>query len=525
MNKSAMALALALLSYAAQGCHKGSARAAQSRALPIAPAPQRSSALVPYQPAGWRMAPFEELERTTLWIGHIVIRHQQSDASLFRGGDWRPDDPNPPRSPAEAQALAEKIAAEAAAAPEQFEQLARLHSDDALSRNDGGMLGGVRASHLVATDFLDPLAVLKVGEISRPFVTPFGVHILKRYPPPPEEQVAGERIVIAYRGVFGGATNTQRSHLEAQALASKIAAEARKSPQTFKALVERYSENADRSRQGDMGVYSTRDPGDWPAEILHLAQLEVGQVTGPLDSPVGFQILKRVPVIPHTEYAMTSIKVPLGQGLGNAQMGDNPGGPEVAQQQALETAEALRLALVADPGRFKEFQDKYCCDRIQRWTDGRGDLELTRFVDALSLGQIAKEPVFYGGDLLLVKRLDPRQLPPEKPRLSEVPNPSEPNYEALLKYNADGRKVAPASRELVEKVKESKAFSAETTRTIAKALGNLAAETEHADDHAAVGAAVRATLVALERDLGAERYNAFKDFGRAWIRAHLMPSL
>lgn len=459
---------------------------------------------------------FNDLDRTTLWIGHIVIRHQDSDPRLFRGGDWRPDEPKA-RSVAEARALAERIAAKVAVAPQQFEQLARTYSDDAVSRGDGGMLGGVRASQLVHIDFLDALATLKVGEVSRPFATPFGIHIIKRYPPPADAQVAGERIVIRYRGVFGEGPPSPRSRAEALALAQDLATQARRSPGTFRALVERHSEGADRGRHGDLGVYSTKDPGEWPVEIFHLAQLAVGQVAGPLDSRIGFEVLKRVPVVPHTEYVMTAITL-------SPDATTNPGDAEAARAKAFQTAEEVRRVLTAAPGRFEEFQRIHCCEQIHRWTDGRGDPGLSRLLDGLSFGEIAGAPFLYGGEYLLVKRLDPRRVPPEEPRHTELPNPDEPDYEGLLKYNADGRQVAAASRALVEKIQASGGFTPDASRAIANALGNLASQVEHSGDHALVRTSIRTTLATLESELGPDRYNSFKSFGREWITRQMMPS-
>jgi len=523
----ALALVLVWCGNSLQGCKRNPSIDGQSGAVstqaPKSPeAPKAETAGLPsYPPASWRLALFEDLQRTTLWVGHIVVRHRGSDPTLFRGGDWRPDAPAPARTPAEARAIAEGIAAKLAVAPDQFEELARAHSDDILTREAGGRLGGIRASDLVTTDFLDALATLKVGDVSRPFETPYGIHILKRYAPPREEQVAGRRIVIGYRGAFSGGPNSQRSHDEALALATKIANEARQNPQSFESLVEKYSENADRSRQGQMGVYSTLDPGDWPGEIDQLARLAVGQVTGPVDGRVGFEILMRVPVVPQKAYAMTSIKVPIV----NGPLGEDPAELEAARLKALETVGTVRLALEEHPDRLKEFQDAYCCDRVQRWVEGRGQPELTQLLDSLAFGEIAKEPIQLGGDLLLVKRLDPTRLPPEKPRLTELPLPSEPDYKALLQYNSEGLKVAAASRGLVETIRGSGGLAPETAPIVAKALEQLAARTEQLPaDRGAVRAAVYATLASLERDLGADGFAAFMAFGRAWIKGQLMPT-
>ena len=467
-----------------------------------------------YPPGRWRLALFEELDSTTLWIGHIAIRYDQSSLDSFRPMSWRPDPPNPKRSVAEALALAEKVAGRAAAAPDTFEQLARQYSEDIVTRDDGGMLGGVRASQLSGSGFLDVLAVLKPGEVSKPFRTPYGFHILKRYPPPEEAEVAGERIVIGYQGVVGLANESGRSRDEALQLARAVADKAKKEKQDFRMLVDSYSESFDRDAHGDMGVYSTRDPEYFPREIHRLAGIEIGEVTGPMDSRFGFEILKRVPVQSRAEYAMTAIALPFEL---------RPDLREASMAQALEQAAAVLGELDRKPERFEELQQIHCCKKIRRWTDGRGDIVLSRALEALSVGEIAGKPLLYGSAYWVIKRLDPSRLPPEKPRLYELPNPSEPDYEGLLKYNS-GNQIARAARLLAEAIQKSAEFSPKVIESIGATLGDLAAKLEqNPDDGAAVQSNVYAALAALEKQLSAEQFSRFKSFGRQWAIRIMMP--
>ena len=202
-----------------------------------------------------------------------------------------------------------RVSAELIRDPGAFERVAKERSEDVISRDAGGMLGGVRASQLANCDFLDVLATLKPGEISRPFQTPYGFHILKRYPPPPARQVTGERIVIGYTGAFGLVETSPRSREDALTLANEVAAQAKEMPGRFHELVERYSESEDRREHGDFGTYSTRDPAYLPVEVQRLSALMPGEVSGPVESRFGFEILKRVPNKRRRDYAMTAIEV------------------------------------------------------------------------------------------------------------------------------------------------------------------------------------------------------------------------
>lgn len=466
-----------------------------------------------YPPARWRLATFEQLGHATVWLGHIAIRHRDSQVEAFRPPGWRPDSPNPQRSAAAALELALKLRAQLAGAPADFEQLAREYSDDVVSKDEGGRLGGVRANQL-ADELLDAYAALKPGEISQPFRTPYGFHLLKRYAQPAEEQVAGERIVIGYQGVFGLLGESQRSRAQALDLANEVSAQAKRNPETFRDLVARYSENVDRVRHGDLGVYSTRDPGRWPSEVQRLAAIETGQVTGPLDSRAGFEILKRVPVVPKTEYAMAAIEL----------MSDNPGGYDAVMAETRKMAEDVLRALEADPNRFQEFQQRYCCDRIQRWTEGRGELELSAALDQLSVGELSRSPVRFGAGHLVIRRLDPSSLPPEPAPLAELPSPTDPDYAALATSN-DGTQLAAATRAFLNAAQKSSAFSPESMKTIAETLGRVATELEHEkDDRVAARDTVYSTFVSLERELDAEHFAQLKAFGRRWIISQIMPS-
>jgi hypothetical protein len=518
MRDTAFILFLAFLLCAQLACGKRQGDAKLTRSVAPSVASAKADGLDPlgyeYPKARWRLAMFEELDRATIWLGHIAIRHRFSQPDGFRVLSWRPDSPNPDRSVVEALALAEEVARLAANDPNDFERLARQYSEDIVSNADGGSLGGVRASQLQGFDFLDALVTLRPGEVSKAFRTPYGFHILKRYAPPPEQQLAGERIVIGYQGVFGPAGETGRTRAEAERLARKIGVQATQNAREFRALADRYTESAERLQHGDFGVYSTLDPAYLPIEVYRLSRLAVGEVTGPHDSCFGFEILKRVPVAPREAYAMAAIELPF-DGSRN--------GRDASLATARTKAEQVHHELGRSPERFEELQRSHRSERIERWTRGRGDPELTQALDALSFGGIAPKPLLYGNAYVVLKRLDPRALPPEEPRLAEIPLPSEPNYAELLKYN-DGAQVADAARSLVRAVERSKLPPA-VTRRIAQTLHELAATLEREPyDRSGVRAAIEAALTVLESRLSADDFALFESFARRWAIQQVMPA-
>lgn len=519
-----------LLIGAVTGCGKrstevaGAARGATtpaSRPSGLAAPPGKASAgtepprVFPYPPARWRLVSFEELDRATLWVGQIAIRHEDSRSEGLRAASWQPDGPNPSRTPAAALALADELHARLLRAPDEFEALARKHSDDVETKELGGYMGGVRASQLAATDFLDVLAALKPGEVSKPFQTPYGVHIIKRYAPPAPEQVAGERIVIGYEGVFGLAREAQRSRAQALALAQEVAARARENPAGFPGLVAQYSDNVDRSIHGEMGVYSTRDPGYLPLEVDGLSRTKVGEIYGPLDGRQGFQILRRVPVVPQKEYAMTAIEVVLDSRL-----------PDEATALTQARAELVKIQqiLAADPTQFQELQRLHHSETARRWSYAQGDLGLTLELDKLSIGQIAREPVRFGRALVLLKRLDPKDLPPAPARLTELPNPSDPDYDALIGYN-NSTQLAAAARAFVGELRaKSAGLEPKAVDVVATTLDRLSSYLDqNAADSASARTTIHAAFASLERELDADAYRKLLDAGRNWVIRQMMP--
>ena len=148
---------------------------------------------------------------------------------------------------------------------------------------------------------------------------------------------------------------------------------------------------------------------------------------------------------------------------------------------------------------------------------------MSRALEELSLGEIAPKPILYENAYLLVKRLDPSTLPPEKPRLTELPNPSEPDYEALMKFNS-GTKIAGAARAFIKEVETSAKFTPTATQFIAETLGRLATSLEmYPDDHTAVRKTVYTTMTMLETKLDADQFSRFKSFGRKWAVRQMMP--
>lgn len=356
-------------------------------------AEERARLLAPYAQGAWRRSNPEALREVLLWFSHILVRHRDVSARAvsFDRMHWSSVAPAAERSRQEAAALAARIAARAERQPAEFAALAREYSDDIATRDTGGAFGVVRASSLRDwPEVLDALSETAPGAVSRVVETAFGFHVFLRSPPPPEGSVSGEHIVIGHEHagwlpVLTGEVGVQRTRDDAHALAMKVYEQALQHPEQFGELVASYSEHPDRMRSGDLGAWPTQAWNGYPREIEVLRQLAVGEVAPPIDSPLGFQILRRTPDHPRSLYAMTGIWLPF-----------NPAAAPASQSSrgsVLSRARELARQVDGDVSRFAELQKNVCCTYNPQWVDGQGSPSLTALLDGLAVGQVALEPV------------------------------------------------------------------------------------------------------------------------------------
>jgi hypothetical protein len=385
--------------------------------------------LEPYRRARWRLAP-QQLHRVMLKVSHLALRHEASDsqAPWMRGPDWRPDRPAP-RSRAAAIARAFELAERAQRAPERFAELARAHSEDEVSAPWGGALGLVRAAQL-PSEFLDAVADLKPGQVSRPFETAYGIHIVKLETAPPEQQLAATRILIGYRpsslAIVRPGHEAARSRTEAWRLAAEVLRQARAPGADFEALVARYSDSIDAEQHGDVGVWSTHEVARAPLVVEALSRVAIGEVAEPVDTSEGIQILKRAPVTARERFAMDYVLVaPLGRS--NAAM----------QEQMNEVV----AAVTAEPARFDTFRKELCCNVPMTWARGRGpSSKIERALHGSTIGAIVPEPIETPGGIYLVKKRELPTLQSPLPILA-LPAPEMPDLDAILQ-NVDGVQLA-----------------------------------------------------------------------------------
>jgi hypothetical protein len=386
----------------------------------------------PYPPGRWRLASEDELSRVTLWMSHILIRHEGVMPGIvsFQLADWTPASAAPTRTRQEAFDLAQAIATQLRGAPGTFEAVARQVSEDVATKERGGSLGGICALELQRryANVLDVLAAIRPGEQSRVVETPYGFHIFLRRAPPLEERVSGARIVIGYdkapwlAAFLARRAVPPRSRAEALELAEAVYARAT-AGESWEALVEEYSDHEDASRQGDFGEWSTYQRTPFPVEVEVLQQLAVGDVARPIDSPFGVEIVRRTANRSRTVYAMTTV-----------QQSYNPHTYSVTEPDSrasvLRNMQRLAAEVGSDGARFDALQKEYCCDGVEQWTEGQGAPFAERALSLLDYGQIAAEPVSSSGAYAIVKRQQPT---PEaaSAALLELPAPERPDLRYL----------------------------------------------------------------------------------------------
>lgn len=391
-----------------------------ARALPPAPAP--------YPRAAWRLTPPGSLAPLVLWFSQIVIRHAAAPAEVsFNLAYWR-SVREVTRSREEALALAQRVAEQAAREPSRFSELARRYSDELPSGDEGGEMGGMSAIQMdLWPEVLDALSALRPGQTSHVVETHYGFHVFFRSGPPASETVSGSHIVIGHEQalwleVYARGKRAQRTRAEALALANDIYRQARAEPERFAELVQHHSEHRDATADGDFGAWSTLEPNPFPPRTKRLQELEVGQVGAPIETHLGFEIIRRTAPRPRAQYRSARLVFPV-----RAVSTDAPRPPDpTARSAALKEAEALAQRLAQDPSGF----DALGPYDVQ-WEEGRESPELAAALASLRPGEFTPTPVDTEDGFVVARRLEPKPVTPRAFE-SEFPAPQEPELRQVL---------------------------------------------------------------------------------------------
>ncbi|HVW28178.1 MAG TPA: peptidylprolyl isomerase [Polyangiaceae bacterium] len=452
-----------------------------------------------------------------LWVSHILVRDQTSTREApFSAGDWLPLPPAPLRSRRDALLLATNLSRQLQARPYEFSDVAAKVSEDLVTRDRGGSLGGLSAEQLHPwPQVLDALAVLRPNVPSEPVETKYGFHILLLRPVPEDISISGKRIVIGYNDASWLKYHARRmlfntrTREEAFRLALKIVDKYNARGTSFEQLVQQYSDHEDANIGGDIGFWSTREPADFPRCIEALAQTTDGAVSPPIDSPIGFQLLLRTSHPPETKYAQDIIRFDFHNGTSD----NDP--YSYAQTEA--RARTALAAVMTTPSLFSAFQKEYCCTGTEVWTTGHAALPTLETLRSLAVGQVSSTIIIRNSAIYIVKRVDPADVP--KIRFT-LPNPQEADLSRAVMRDAPDR-LAGTVLELMNKGIFVLHLKGETLDDFRHVHQELAAQlaTAHRQDRPAL---LEKALRQLRQVLNEDDYQIYTAFVNKWVTARML---
>jgi hypothetical protein len=278
---------------------------------------------------------------------------------------------------------------------------------------------------------LDAVASATSAGISKVVDTEYGFHIFKLNPAPEQATVTGAHIVIGYEEAqwlqMQKCTEIpRRSREEALITAAEVLRQLEDEPQSFKRLVQQYSDHCDALQGGDLGTWSNHEPSHIPLELQALQGLAVGEVAAPMDSKLGIQILQRTANRQRQQYAMDPVYLGFD--------------PDAADQQAASRfsvrreAESLAKELANDPSRFERVKNERWNGPVEHWSEGKGFPLISRALDQIPFGQITPIPVNWGRSYVIARRIDPATLPTARPTRFELPAPAAPDLNYFASY-------------------------------------------------------------------------------------------
>lgn len=469
----------------------------------------------------WRLAGSAELANVNLWVSHIVIRHREANLSpCFLLGHQPVDPTHGDRSREEALTIIQQLREQLSRQPERFAEFAAQTSEDVMTRPLGGSMGGIQAYQLRPWPaVLDVLAQTPLGSISEIVETEYGFHLFQRRQPPADVLVSGERLVVGHTEAPWLTQNAReggipaRTRADAWALANELYAQARARPEAFAELVERHSEHADVVRAGDIGTWSTRESSPVPREVEVLSKLAVGEVAPPIDGPFGYEILRRTPNRTREWFTVELVSVAFEPPA--------PGEESESMAAAFSKMRQISKEVRKRPARFAELQRQLCCTGRFQWQDGRGSAALTKVVEHLRPGEIAREPARDGAAYVLLKRVEAG--PPKAHSVAfELPEPAVPSVEPFIATHG-GDSIVSIFSATIDDARASLALGPELVAKLAEFQSHLV----RFDDLGPTGgwiAAYRSSLAELSASLGPTEYARFEALlNRHWER-HILQS-
>jgi len=198
------------------------------------------------------------------------------------------------RSKTDAEERARMIA-RMARSGDRLAELVRKYSDRAGAAEDLGLFRLRPAQPGVFGEAVSRAAIaLSPGDVSAPVDAPEGYFVIERRPNPPQgpTRIGAKHILVSYAGAEHAIKGVTRSESEARALAEQIARDAKAEGGDWSALAAKYTdEPGSKETGGDLGTFGR---GQMVKAFENAAfALQVGQISGVVQSPFGFHVIQR----------------------------------------------------------------------------------------------------------------------------------------------------------------------------------------------------------------------------------------